>query len=59
MSTEEMLEKLLAHLTKPTVAPLPVAVDLWDTRNIAAYLKRSFYTGLYRKHRRKKPRIPL
>ncbi len=41
MSIEEMLEKLLAQLAKPAIAPLPVAIDLWDTRNIAAYLKRS------------------
>lgn len=41
MTTEQMLEKLLERLTKPVVAPLPVEVDLWDTKNISAYLKRS------------------
>ena len=40
MSTEELLEKLLERLTKPATAPLPVEVDLWDTKNIGAYLKR-------------------
>lgn len=39
MSTEEMLAALLAKLSAPT--PLPVAVALWDTRDIAGYLKRS------------------
>ena len=44
MSTEELLERLLEHLSKPTAVPLPVAIDVWDTRNIAAYLKRSVDT---------------
>lgn len=44
MSTDEMLEKLLERLTKPVLPPLPVEVDLWDTKNISAYLKRSVDT---------------
>ena len=44
MSTDELLENLLAQLSKPVPAPLPVAIDLWDTRHIAAYLKRSIDT---------------
>ena len=48
MSTEELLEKLLEHLSKPAAVPLPVAIDLWDTRNIAAYLKRSVDTAMVR-----------
>ncbi len=44
MSTEEMLAKLLERLTKPAVPPLPVSVDLWDTKHISAYLKRSLDT---------------
>lgn len=43
MTTEEVLEKLLEHLSKPAVS-MPVAIDLWDTRHIAAYLKRSVDT---------------
>jgi hypothetical protein len=39
MSADEMLAALLAKLSAP--APLPAAIDLWDTANIAAYLKRS------------------
>jgi hypothetical protein len=39
MSAEEMLAALLAKLSGP--APLPVAVALWDTSDIGAYLKRS------------------
>jgi hypothetical protein len=42
MSSEEILERLLEHLSKPP--PLPVAIDLWDTRMISAYLKRSVDT---------------
>lgn len=44
MSTEEMLVKLLERLSKPLPPPLPVAVDLWDTKHIGAYLKRSLDT---------------
>ena len=44
MNTDEMLEKLLERLTKPVPPPLPVAVDLWDTKHIGAYLKRSLDT---------------
>lgn len=44
MSTEELLEKLLERLTKPSIAALPVSVDLWDTKHISAYLKRSLDT---------------
>ena len=44
MNTDELLEKLLDHLTKPPPVQLPVAIDLWDTRHIAAYLKRSVDT---------------
>lgn len=44
MSTEELLTKLLERLTKPVPPPLPVAVDLWDTKHIGAYLKRSLDT---------------
>ncbi|MES2164213.1 MAG: hypothetical protein V4476_23915 [Pseudomonadota bacterium] len=44
MNTEELLEKLLAQLSKPTPVLFPVAIDLWDTRHIAAYLKRSVDT---------------
>ncbi len=42
MSAEEMLAALLKKLSEPT--PLPVSVDLWDTKHIAAYLKRSLFT---------------
>lgn len=42
MSTEELLEKLLARLTAPAPAPQqPISIALWDTNDIAAYLKRS------------------
>lgn len=44
MSAEELLTKLLERLTKPVPPPLPVAVDLWDTKHIGAYLKRSLDT---------------
>jgi hypothetical protein len=44
MTTEELLEKLLAQLSKPATIPMPVAFDLWDTRHIASYLKRSVDT---------------
>lgn len=44
MTNEELLEKLLAHLTKSHTPPIPVAIDLWDTRMIGAYLKRSLDT---------------
>lgn len=43
MTTEEILERLLEHLSKPAPV-LPVSIDLWDTRHIAAYLKRSVDT---------------
>jgi len=43
MSTEELLEKLLEQLSKP-VMTMPVSIDLWDTKHIAAYLKRSVDT---------------
>ena len=42
MSTEELLEKLLTRLT--TSAPAqqqPISIALWDTNDIANYLKRS------------------
>ena len=39
MSAEELLEALLQRLSEP--APLPVAVDAWDTAHIARYMKRS------------------
>lgn len=42
MSAEEMLAALLAKLSGP--APLPAAIDLWDTAHVAAYLKRSLFT---------------
>ena len=38
MSTEELLEKLLARLSAPSI---PVQVDAWDTECIARYMKRS------------------
>lgn len=43
MSTEELLEKLLARLVAPAPAPQqqPISIALWDTNDIAAYLKRS------------------
>jgi hypothetical protein len=42
MSTEELLEKLLARLAAPTPAPQqPISIALWDTNDIATYLKRS------------------
>lgn len=44
MSTEELLEKLLERLGTSAQATLPVSVDLWDTKHIAAYLKRSLFT---------------
>jgi len=44
MNTDELLEKLLDHLSKPPPVQLPVTIDLWDTRHIAAYLKRSVDT---------------
>lgn len=39
MSTEELLEKLLARLATPPT--IPVQVDAWDTECIARYMKRS------------------
>jgi hypothetical protein len=44
MSTDELLEKLIAHLSMSQRPSLPVSIDLWDTRNIGAYLKRSLDT---------------
>ena len=44
MNTEELLEKLLEQLSKPAPVLMPVAIDLWDTRHIASYLKRSVDT---------------
>ncbi|MFS2004647.1 hypothetical protein ACEN9F_13575 [Duganella sp. CT11-25] len=42
MSTEELLEKLLERLAAPAPAPQqPISIALWDTNDIAAYLKRS------------------
>lgn len=44
MSTEELLEKLLERLAIPVPAPAPqqpISIALWDTNDIAAYLKRS------------------
>ena len=42
MSTEELLEKLLERLAAPAPAPQqPISIALWDTNDIATYLKRS------------------
>lgn len=44
MSTEELLEKLLERLAAPapSSSPLqPISIALWDTNDIANYLKRS------------------
>lgn len=35
---ETLIERLLDRLAKPVI---PISVDLWDTKHIAAYLKRS------------------
>jgi hypothetical protein len=41
MSTEELLEKILEKLTAPApVQQQPISIALWDTNDIAAYLKR-------------------
>ncbi|NGZ86443.1 hypothetical protein [Duganella aceris] len=40
MSTDELLEKLLARLTAPAPQQ-PISIALWDTNDIAAYLHRS------------------
>lgn len=37
---EALLEQILVVLSRPA-STLPVSVDLWDTKHIAAYLKRS------------------
>jgi hypothetical protein len=37
-SAEKLIEQLFERLAKPVV---PVSVDLWDTKYIGAYLKRS------------------
>ena len=34
----EQLAQALAHHIRPTI---PVSIDLWDTENVASYLKRS------------------
>jgi hypothetical protein len=44
MSTDELLEQLIAQLSKLGAPAIPVSVDLWDTRMIGAYLKRSLDT---------------
>jgi hypothetical protein len=44
MSTDELLEQLIAQLSKLSAPAIPVSVDLWDTRMIGAYLKRSLDT---------------
>jgi hypothetical protein len=44
MSTEEILEKLLARLADvlPAQAPAqPISIALWDTKDIGRYLHRS------------------
>ncbi len=42
MSTEELLEKLLERLAAPAPTPQqPISIALWDTSDIATYLKRS------------------
>lgn len=41
MTTEEILKQVLDRLTTPVI---PINVDLWDTKNISAYLKRSVTT---------------
>lgn len=37
-SDKDLIEQLFERLAKPV---LPVSVDLWDTKHIGAYLKRS------------------
>jgi hypothetical protein len=44
MSTDELLEQLIAQISKLGAPAIPVSVDLWDTRMIGAYLKRSLDT---------------
>lgn len=39
--SEKLIEQLIERLAKPA---LPVSVDLWDTKYIGAYLKRSVTT---------------
>lgn len=44
MSTDQILEKLLERLSaviQPPPPPQPIAIALWDTKDIAAYLHRS------------------
>lgn len=41
MSADEILAELLKKLTPPAAPALPVSVALWDTSDIAIYLKRS------------------
>lgn len=43
-NVEELLRKILEQLSKPQIPSLPIAIDLWDTRMVAAYLKRSVDT---------------
>lgn len=43
-TVEDLLQKILEQLSKPQTPSLPVAIDLWDTRMVAAYLKRSVDT---------------
>jgi hypothetical protein len=36
-----LIEKLVEELAKISRPAIPVEIDLWDTRTVAAYLKRS------------------
>lgn len=41
MSIDELLQRLLKQLELMNSAPIPVSVELWDTRTISSYLRRS------------------
>lgn len=41
MSETDLIERLADAMAKHMTPPLPVAVDLWDIKTIAAYLKRA------------------
>lgn len=41
MSDADLIERMASAVAKHLAAPLPTAIDLWDTELIGRYLKRS------------------
>lgn len=41
MSDADLIDKISAALADRLIPALPISVDLWDMKTIAAYLKRS------------------